>query len=100
MRARDELAVVTDVPVRRGVLKQQPEELVPGKIQRLNRTDLQDDAQRFRTGLHHRNRLRMAIFRDEELLALMPGRSRHGRTHRHRLGCGSRLIEERRIGER
>ncbi len=59
-------------------------------------TDDDLPAQRFCTGPHHGNRLRMAIAIDEECRCL---RARDPPGHDHRFGRGSRLIEQGCIGD-
>ena len=53
-------------------------------------------AQRLGSGLHDRNRLRMAIAINEECISL---RLRHAPRHRHGFRGSGRLVEQRSVGD-
>ena len=76
------------------VLQQCTEHLLPGQL--VQRADHQFEAERLGAGLHHGERLRVAVLVDEEAVALALG---HAPGQGHGLGRCGRLIEQRGIGQ-
>ena len=87
--------IVPDTAVAGGILDQHGERFVREGIV-LGIADHEFDADRFATGPHHVDGLRMAVAGDEEHVALGLG---PGVAERHRLGRRRTLVEQRGIGD-
>src|ERR1017187_119173 len=89
VRGFDEIRVIVDRTVGRGILNERAEDgLVESEVGEIVNLDF--DTERFRSGLDDGDGLRMTIVRDEEFVS--SGNCRV--TQSHRLSCGGGFIEE------
>jgi hypothetical protein len=91
VRSRGERGEVPHDAVGRRVLRQHAEQSPRREVDRAERARLDADPERLRPRPHHRDRLRVAVLRDEEAVA---ARLRDRATERHRLGRRGRLVEQ------
>jgi len=89
MQRFDRRTQVADLAMGVGVLQQRSEHILRGDI--LDRAYDQLEAEGLGTGLHHRERLRMAVFIDEEAVALVLG---HAPRQRHAFRRRGRFVEQ------
>ncbi|MCY1505208.1 hypothetical protein D9M68_394050 [compost metagenome] len=90
----DQRPQVADLAVGIRVLQQGAEHLVPRQV--IHMVHHQVEAERLGAGLHHRDGLRMAVFVDEEQVALRLG---HALGQGHGFGGGGGLVEQRGAGQ-
>ena len=96
VRALDNVLVVLDGPIGRGVLEQHAADVLGRQVPRLVVADLGLKTQARGAGVADRLGLHVAEVRDEEAGLLAAGQ---GRAHGHGLGGGGRLVQEGRVGQ-
>ena len=97
MRALGQAGVVDDAAVRRRVLDEDAEQVLPLDVGGIGGTDVHLDAQGLRARPHHGDRLRMAVLGHQEPAASTVAREVVAHSHGFR-GRGG-LVEQRGVGE-
>ncbi len=96
MRALAEVAVVVDRSIGPRILDQTPEDVL-AELESPVVADHHTQVAGVRTRTHDIDGLRVALIGDEVEIAVLA--TLHCVAHRHRLGCGGGLVQQRRVGD-